>query len=551
MTNPALSESPEASLLRQELADALGDRYQLGEILGGGRAGIVFRAKSAELGYDVAIKTAWHDDLSRAQMLRELTLTAEVNHPNVVEMRQVDAPAGMIVVEMPLLTGYTAHDFLENGKPVPFEKVVQFMRGLADALDTAHAAGIIHAGLCPVKILLDAKGQPVLSDFGLRAPAYPGHWYDDLPDSIGAPAYTPLEQRHNEAHLDGRIDQYALAIIAFELIRGRRTWHVNSDRVVEVEPIEILQGRPIAPGVPTTANMALRRATSRDPAYRYATVTQFADAFAGKAPAVVAAEHIHREAVVEKRRSPYALVGVVGVLAVLAVFSRQTVRESVGTWWRTKAASSEPMIFPRDRDKDRAGNDRNGSSGSSGSANEPASPPPPSHPESQRLGPPGEPNNTRVGSATPQGSASGNSSNSANSGGGGRTFDIFPKTAPAQTTKDQSGGSSSGSSDGGSSSRPGAVAPKNGGSDRQREADATAPAPINVTGVLTVSTKGDGFGVVVIDGQSQGRTPLTWRGSVGRHTVTLRGVEDYSPRSTTINVSAKDTARVTFTIKQP
>ena len=549
MTNPALSESPEASLLRQELADALGDRYQLGEILGGGRAGIVFRAKSAELGYDVALKTAWHDDLSRAQMLRELTLTAEVNHPNVLEMRQVDAPAGMIVVEMPLLTGYTAHDFLENGKPIPFEKAAQFIRGLADALDTAHAAGIIHAGLCPVKILLDAKGQPVLSDFGLRAPAYPGHWYDDLPDSIGAPAYTPLEQRHNEAHLDGRIDQYALAIIAFELIRGRRTWHVGPDRVVEVEPLEILQGRPIAPGVPTTANMALRRATSRDPAYRYATVTAFADALAGKVPTVVAAEHIHREAVVEKRRPPYALIGVVGVLAILAVISRQSVRESVGTWWKLKAASTEPIIFPRDRDKGGA-NDRNASS--SGAATDPPSPPPPSHPQSQRLGPPGEPNNTRVGDATPQGSASRTSPNSS-SGSGGRTFDIFPKTAPAQIRKDGSSASASGSNDGASPSRPGAVAPKMTGSDRQRdrEADATPPAPINVTGVLTVSTKGDGFGIVVIDGQSQGRTPLTWRGSVGRHTVTLRGVEDYSPRATTVNVNAKDTARVTFTIKQP
>jgi serine/threonine protein kinase len=545
MTNPALSESPEASLLRQELADALGDRYQLGEILGGGRAGIVFRAKSKELGYDVAIKTAWHDELSRAQMLRELTLTAEVSHPNVLEMRQVDAPAGMIVIEMPLLTGYTAHDFLEGGKPVPFEKAAQFMRGLADALDTAHAAGIIHAGLCPVKILLDAKGQPVLSDFGLRAPAYPGHWYDDLPDSIGAPAYTPLEQRHNEAHLDGRIDQYALAIIAFELIRGRRTWHVGPDRVVEVEPLEILQGRQIAPGVPTTANMALRRATSRDPAYRYATVTQFADAFAGKAPTVVAAEHIHREHVIEERRPPYGLIGVVGVLAVLVVATRQTVRENVGTWWKAKAASTAP-IFARS-----SGKDGGGSSNSSSSQNEPASPPPPTHPESKRLDPPGEPTTTRVGSATPQGSASGGSSGNANggNGSGGRTFDIFPKTAPAETRKDDPKGSSDGAAT--STTRPGAVAPKNVGSDRQREADATPPAPINVTGVLVVSTKGDGFGVVVVDGQSQGRSPLTWRGSVGRHTVTLRGVEDYSPKSTTVNVSAKDTARVVFTIKQP
>ena len=542
MTNPALSESPEASLLRQELADALGDRYQLGEILGGGRAGIVFRAKSAELGYDVAIKTAWHDDLSRAQMLRELTLTAEVNHPNVLEMRQVDAPTGMIVVEMPLLTGYTAHDFLENGKPVPFEKAAQFIRGLADALDTAHSAGIIHAGLCPVKILLDAKGQAVLSDFGLRAPAYPGHWYDDLPDSIGAPAYTPLEQRHNEAHLDGRIDQYALAIIAFELIRGRRTWHVNEDRVVEVEPLEITQGRAVAPGVPTTANMALRRATSRDPAYRYATVSQFAEAFAGKAPAVVAAEHIHRETVVEKRRPPYALVGVFGVLAILAAFSRQTVRDGVGDWWKTKTSEGAAKeIFPRDRPSDP-------SSRSSSSDGGPPTPPPPSREESKRLPPSGEPNNTRVGAAaaTPQGSAS----SSGGSSGGGRTFDIFPKNAPPPARRVEPVQSSSNEKS--ASSRPGAVAPKNTPTpDRQRDNEASRPAPINVTGVMTVSLSGGGFGIVMVDGQSQGRTPLTWRGSVGRHVVTLRGVEDYSPRSTTVSLSAKDTARVAFTIRRP
>jgi serine/threonine protein kinase len=542
VTNPAVSESPEASLLRQELADALGDRYQLGEILGGGRAGIVFRAKSAELGYDVAIKTAWHDELSRAQMLRELTLTAEVNHPNVLDMRQVDAPSGMIVVEMPLLTGYTAHDFLENGKPVAFEKVAEFIRGLASALDAAHAAGIIHAGLCPVKILLDAKGQPVLSDFGLRAPAYPGHWYDDLPDSIGAPAYTPLEQRHNEAHLDGRIDQYALAIIAFELIRGRRTWRVNEDRVVEVEPIEILQGRPIAPGVPTTANMALRRATSRDPAYRYATVTQFAEALAGKAPTVVAAEHIHRETVVEKRRTPYALIGVFGVLAALAVVSRQSVRDSVGAWWKTKAAESAPQdVFPRDR-----ANDGGSSSGSSGSAQSPASPAPPSREESKRLPPSGEPNNTRVGDATPQGSPSGGAGSKG--GDGGRTFDIFPKTAPPQNRKEEPSRPASGERT--PTSRPGAVAPKNvASSDRQRENDVTAP--INVTGVLTVSVVGGGSAIVMIDGQSQGRSPLTWRGSVGRHTVTLRGVEDYAPRSITTSLRANDTSAVTFTIRRP
>ena len=543
MTNPALSESPEASLLRQELSDALGDRYKLGEILGGGRAGVVFRAKSTELGYDVALKTAWHDDLSRAQMLRELTLTAEVNHPNVIEMRQVDAPSGMIVVEMPLLTGYTAHDFLESGKPVAFDKVSQFMRGLADALDTAHAAGIIHAGLCPVKILLDPKGQPVLSDFGLRAPAYPGHWYDDLPDSIGAPAYTPLEQRHNEAHLDGRIDQYALAIIAFELIRGRRTWRVNEDRVVEVEPLEILQGRPIAPGVPSSANMALRRATSRDPAYRFPTVKAFADALGGQAPVVVAAEHIHRETVIEKRRPPYTLIGAIGVLAALAVASRPAVRENVGTWWKTRAPlEASPDIFPRDRD----------SRSSSGSADQGGggtqSPPPPSRERSPVRQASGEPNNTKIG--PPNGRAPVNGSSAA-SKGGGRDIDIFPKTAGDQARPADSSSSKTGDRKTAASSTRPAATPKSSSAGSQTQNEGSLPkAPVDMTGVLVVSVSG-GSAMVAVDGQNQGMSPLTWRGAVGKHVVTLRGVEEFSPRSTDVTVKSSDTTHTTFTIRRP
>jgi len=55
----------------------------------------------------------------------------------------------------------------------------------------------------------------------------------------------------------------------------------------------------------------------------------------------------------------------------------------------------------------------------------------------------------------------------------------------------------------------------------------------------------------MIDGQSQGRSPLTWQGSTGRHTVTLRGVEDYSPKSITISIRANDTSHVTFTLRRP
>jgi hypothetical protein len=292
--------------------------------------------------------------------------------------------------------------------------------------------------------------------------------------------------------------------------------------------------------------MALRRATSRDPAYRYQTVTQFAEAFAGKAPTVVAAEHIHREKVIEKRRSPYALIGVIGVLAAVAVASRQSVRTSVNDWWRSRGPfTASPDIFPRD-------NKDGGSGTSSGSSSGPASPPPPSHPESQRLPPPGEPNNTQVGAPTPQGAASGNSSNSSKDGG--RSIDIFPRTVdPASQRADTSRS--------GSGSRPaGDRSPDRGASQASRSASSpgsqpdggsSSQPPVETTGILTVSVTGTRSAMVAVDGQNQGMSPLTWRGAVGRHVVTLRGVENFSPDSRTVNIKASDTARVSFTVRQP
>src|SRR5213076_972366 len=168
-----------------------------------------------------------------------------------------------------------------------------------------------------------------------------------------------------------------------------------------------------------------------------------------KGPATIAAEHIHRETVVEKRRPPYALIGTIGVLAAIAVASRPAVRENVGTWWREKAANSPPPeVFARDR-----GNDRPNDGGSSGSAA--PSPPPPNRESSRRMEPSGEPTNTRVGDATPQGAASGNPGGG---GSGGRTFDIFPKTAGRQTPP--SDASRSASTERTAGTRPGAVAPK-------------------------------------------------------------------------------------------
>jgi hypothetical protein len=137
------------------------------------------------------------------------------------------------------------------------------------------------------------------------------------PSTVGTPAYTPVEQRRDMRGVDGRIDQFALAVIAYEMLRGRRTWNVNEAGALEIEAVEVPTGRPIAPNVPLSASLAIKRATSREPKMRYKTVSEFARGLTDASVQTVASEQIYRvEAKVQARRSPiWAILLVGGLLA--------------------------------------------------------------------------------------------------------------------------------------------------------------------------------------------------------------------------------------------
>jgi serine/threonine protein kinase len=311
----------QAPALLEDLTRALEGRYVVGDSIGFGRAGVTARARRVSSGRNVALKVAWEDRASRAQVLRETALTAKVKHPNVLPMRSIDALERMLVVEMPLAVG-TADDLIESGTPVPFERVVEMMTAVASALDQAHAEGIVHGGLHPAKLLITENNECLISDFSLRVPQVSAR---DVatPSSVGTPAYTPIEQRRDLPGVDGRIDQFALAVIAYELLRGRRTWNVNEAGALEIEPVEVPTGRPIAPDVPMSASLAIKRATSREPKMRYKTVSDFARGLTDASAQTVAAEQIYRtEPKVETRRSRIWAILLVGGLLAAGYFLR-------------------------------------------------------------------------------------------------------------------------------------------------------------------------------------------------------------------------------------
>ncbi|HEX8954488.1 MAG TPA: serine/threonine-protein kinase [Polyangia bacterium] len=311
----------QAPALLEDLTRALEGRYVVGDAIGFGRGGVTVRARRVSSGRNVALKVAWEDRLARAQVLRETAITAKVKHANVLPMRSIDALERLLVVEMPLAAG-TADDLIETGTPVPFERVVQIMTAAANALDLAHQSGIVHGGLHPAKLLIDDKNEVLLSDFSLRVPQVSAR---DVakPSTVGTPAYTPMEQRRDLRGVDGRIDQFALAVIAYELLRGRRTWHVTETGALEIEPMEISSSRPIAAGVPLSASFAIKRATSRDPNFRYKSVGDFVRGLSDASAQPVASEQIYRsEPKAMRRRSPIWVILLVIALLAAGYFLR-------------------------------------------------------------------------------------------------------------------------------------------------------------------------------------------------------------------------------------
>ena len=331
MTLPDPNESAEVTSLREQLSQALGDSYVLGQVLGSGRGGVVFQARNSVADRDVAIKVAWDENAARARVVREMSLTAEVLqfHTQAMEARELEVPRPLVAFEMPLMTGATLYELLDasGGAPIPFKRVVEIMRWVAGALDQAHSIRIVHASLCPWKILLDGFRQAFVADFGLRLPSR-ANTSRPVASELGVHAYTPPEQRHDEPDVDGRVDQYALAILAYELLRGRRIWHVTPDGVLEVSAIEIGVSREIAPGVPMTVNHAIKRATARLPDQRYPSIADFFRAFSGQGfdPPPPEAPVRERKGTSVGRRA--VMVGSI-VLVLAAAVSFRPVRDAV------------------------------------------------------------------------------------------------------------------------------------------------------------------------------------------------------------------------------
>lgn len=226
-----------------------GGRYRVTEKLGEGGMGVVYRAMDARLETDVVIKVP-HAYLLRdagfmTRFSREIGSLVRLSHPHVCPVTDVGDEGSVPFAVMKYLGGGSLQsrrprDSDGREAPMTMNQLVLWVTNIAQALDFIHGQGYVHRDVKPSNILFDAHGNVYLSDFGIvRAAAgveQPGHTVSLTGTGalLGTPEYMAPELIMGHEY-DGRVDQYALGIVVYELLTGRRPFSGPSPSAIMVE----------------------------------------------------------------------------------------------------------------------------------------------------------------------------------------------------------------------------------------------------------------------------------------------------------------------------
>ena len=224
-------------------------RYQIREELGRGAMGVVFRAEDSLIGRAVAIKTIRLDSFSNAaerdklkeRLLREARAAGLLSHPNIVTVYDVGEEDGVAFIAMEYLSGRTVDQTLGELGRLERSQVTALILQVAAALDYAHGQGVVHRDIKPGNIMLSADGNAKITDFGVAKVLSHQATQTDL--MLGTPNYMAPEQIDARG-VDGRADQFALAVIAYELLTGERPFHADA---LSALLVKILREEPTPP----------------------------------------------------------------------------------------------------------------------------------------------------------------------------------------------------------------------------------------------------------------------------------------------------------------
>ena len=249
----------------------LRERYLLGPELGRGGMGVVYRATDLALAREVAVKvmpeTAATDE-ARVRLLREARTAATLNHPGIVTVHDVGEESGCAFFVMELVEGPT----LAQARPARLEDVLDVVMQLCEALEHAHAHGLVHRDLKPDNVLLVPGSNRVkLADLGVAVPVR-GSRLTLAGSIVGTVAYMAPEQAMGEA-VDARSDLYSLGVVLYELTVGHTPFRGDNPLAIVSQHVNapVVPPRALRPDLPAALEAVILKLLAKDPAQRYAS----------------------------------------------------------------------------------------------------------------------------------------------------------------------------------------------------------------------------------------------------------------------------------------